>query len=258
MNPLLLPIAAAQGRRVRSRTELLPPASGPTHGTTAADEISGSPMRLGVLGESTAAGCGVNTHEEGFAGRLARELSGRTGRPVSWEVVGQHGATARRIRYRLMPQFGEDLDVAVLLAGVNDVLTRRRPDQWGEDLAAILEGLTTRARRVVVSGIPPFDDFPSIPTTLGRYLAARGEALDAVSRRTIDQFPRASWVDAREFAPIGPDFFARDRFHPSAVGYERWAQATAEHLARARVRDRPGGGRRGQSRSGTGSSRRGL
>ncbi|MFB7252490.1 SGNH/GDSL hydrolase family protein [Microbacterium sp. NPDC056234] len=189
-------------------------------------------MRLGVLGESTAAGCGVNTHEEGFAGCMARELGGRTRRPVGWEVVGQHGATARRIRYRLLPQLGEDLDVAVLLAGVNDVLTRRKPDQWGEDLVAILEGLTTRARRVLVSGIPPFDAFPTIPTTLGRYLAARADALDAVSRRAIDQFPRATWVSTREFAPMGPDFFAEDRFHPSAAGYEQWAHTTAEHLER--------------------------
>jgi lysophospholipase L1-like esterase len=196
-------------------------------------EIPGLSLRIGVLGESTAAGCGVGTHEEGFAGCLARELAVQAGRPVDWEVVGQHGATARRIRYRLLSQLGENLDVGVLLAGVNDVLTRRTPEQWGEDLTAILEGLNTRARRVVVSGIPPFDAFPSVPTTLGRYLTARAGALDAVSRQIIARLPRATWVGTHEFAPMGPDFFARDRFHPSAAGYERWAQATAEHLERA-------------------------
>lgn len=218
---------------MRSRTELLPPASGPTSGITAAQETPGLPLRIGVLGESTAAGCGVATHEEGFTGHLAREFAVRAGRPVSWEVVGQHGATARWIRYRLLPQLGKNLDVAVLLAGANDVLTRRTPEEWGEDLTAILEGLDTRARRVVISGIPPFDAFPSIPTTLGRYLTARAEALDAVSRRIIAQLPQATWISTHEFAPMGPDFFARDRFHPSAVGYRRWAQLTAEHLERA-------------------------
>jgi lysophospholipase L1-like esterase len=192
--------------------------------------MPGLSLRIGVLGESTAAGCGVGTHEQGFAGCLARELAVQAGRTVDWEVVGQHGATARRIRYRLLSQFGENLDVAVLLAGVNDVLTRRTSEQWGEDLTAILEGLDRRARCVVVSGIPPFDAFPSIPTTLGRYLAARAEALNVVSRRIIAQFPRATWFGTHEFAPMGLEFFARDRFHPSAAGYDRWAQATAEHL----------------------------
>lgn len=32
-------------------------------------------------------------------------------------------------------------DVAVLLAGANDVLTRRTPEEWWDDLAAILDGL---------------------------------------------------------------------------------------------------------------------
>lgn len=232
MNPLLLPIVAAQGRKVRSSTELLPPASGPTRGTTTSEEASGVPIRIGVLGESTAAGCGVDTHEEGFAGSLARKLAMQTRRPVDWEVVGQHGATARRIRYRLLPRLGERLDVAVLLAGVNDVLTRRTPDQWGEDLAAILEGLGIRARRVVVSGVPPFDAFPSIPTTLGRYLTERAEAVDTVSRRIVAQFPHAAWISAHEFTPMTLEFFARDRFHPSAVGYDRWAQVTAQRLER--------------------------
>lgn len=233
MNPLLLPIVAAQGARLRSRTELLPPASGPTFGTIAVEEMSGAPLRVGVLGESTAAGCGVDLHEDGFAGRLARQLAVRAGRPVRWEVVGQHGATARRIRFRLLPQLGEDLDIAVLLAGVNDVLTRRSPDQWGEHLSAILEGLSSRARHIAASGIPRFDAFPSIPPLLGRYLTARAEALDAVSQRVVAQFPRVSWISTRDFGPMGSAFFSRDRFHPSAVGYDSWARVTANHLERA-------------------------
>jgi hypothetical protein len=114
MNPFLLPVIAAQGIWVRSTTEKLPPAAGPTTGT--AGDASNPPVRIGVLGESTAAGCGVNTHDNGFPGALARELAARGSRSVSWEVVGQNSATARRIRHRLLPQLGRDLDVAVLLA----------------------------------------------------------------------------------------------------------------------------------------------
>lgn len=229
MNPLLMPVVAFQGMRVRSSTETLPPADGPTTGT--AGEPSDVPVRVAVLGESTAAGCGVDTHDEGFPGCLARKVSALTDRPVEWEVVGQNAATARRIRYRLLPELGKGLDAAVLLAGVNDVLTRRAPKEWGEDLAAIVDDLVGRAEHVAVTGIPPFDVFPSLPTTLGRYLAERARALDEVSQRVCAERPQVTWISANGLLPVGPDFFARDHFHPSALGYRRWAEVVAGHLA---------------------------
>jgi lysophospholipase L1-like esterase len=228
VNPLLLPIVAVQGMWVRSTSELASPAGGPTSGTVG--DASGPPARIAVVGESTAAGCGVDTHDDGFPGYLARELAARTRRPVTWEAVGQFGATARRIRYRLLPQLGDNLNVAVLLAGVNDVLTRRTPEQWGDDVAAIVDSLTDRAEHVAVTGIPPFAVFPSLPTTLGRYLAQRASALDEVSQQVCAAHPGATWISSTDILPVGPDFFAYDRFHPSAPGYHRWAQAVADHL----------------------------
>jgi lysophospholipase L1-like esterase len=228
MNPLLMPVVAVQGMRVRSSTETLPPADGPTTGT--AGEADGTPVRVAVLGESTAAGCGVGTHDEGFPGCLARKVADLTHRPVEWDVVGQNAATARRIRYRLLPELGKGLDAAVLLAGVNDVLTRRAPAEWGDDLAAIVDELVGRAERVAVTGIPPFDVFPSLPKTLGRYLAQRARALDEVSQRVCAAHPQVTFVSAEGLLPVGPDFFARDHFHPSALGYRRWAGVVADHL----------------------------
>jgi len=188
------------------------------------------PMRIAVVGESTAAGYGVDTHDAGFAGCLARELAGETGRPVAWEVVGQYGATGRRIRYRLLPQLGDGFDLAVLLAGANDVLARRTPDQWDDDLAAIVDDLASRAKCVAVAGIPPFAKFPSLPNPLRHYLAQHAAVLDQVAQRVCAGRPSATWASFAEATPIGPDFFARDGFHPSAYGYLRWAQAVVDHL----------------------------
>jgi lysophospholipase L1-like esterase len=228
VNPLLVPIVAVQGMWMRSTIKLASPAAGPTSGTVG--DPSRPPVRIAVVGESTAAGCGVDTHDDGFPGWLARELAARTRRPVGWEVVGQFGATARRIRYRLLPRLGEDLNVAVLLAGANDVLTRRTPRQWGDDLAAIVEDLAHRAEQVAVAGVPPFAAFPSLPTALGRYLAQGAGALDEVSQQVCAKQPRTIWIGSTDILPIGPAFFAHDRFHPSAAGYRRWAQVVADHL----------------------------
>jgi hypothetical protein len=93
---LQLPVAVVQGMWMRSTIKLAPPATGPTSGT--AGTGSRPPLRIAVVGDSTAAGCGVGNHDDGFAGCLAREIAARTQRPVRWQVAGQFGATARRIR----------------------------------------------------------------------------------------------------------------------------------------------------------------
>lgn len=228
MNPLLLPVVAAQGLWVRSRTDALPAASGPTTGTVG--DPAGQSVRVAVVGESTAAGCGVDAHAAGFAGSLAREVHARTGRPVEWEAVGRDGATIRRIRHRLVPRLGTGLSVAVLLAGVNDVLTGRSATDWGDDLGAVLDDLGSRAERTVVAGVPPFTAFPSLPALLGRYLAERAGRIDAASRRICAGRPAVTWIDSGAILPAGPGFFSTDRFHPSAAGYRRWAAVVAGRL----------------------------
>ena len=116
----------------------------------------------------------------------------------------------------------------MLLAGGNDVMSGRSLDQWRDDVSAIVDDLMERADHVVVAGIPPFALFPSMPTTLGRYLSERAAALDDVSRQICAVRPCTTWVTMTEVPP--PDFFASDRFHLSAAGYQRWAQVVADHL----------------------------
>lgn len=229
MSPLQAPVVLAQGLWVRLRTEVLPVANGATSGMVG-DAMATEPWRIAVLGESTAAGCGVETHEEGFAGAFARALSRSSRRSVAWDVVGEHGATARRIRYRLLQRLPDGYDLAILLAGANDVLARRTATEWSQDLTAILDGLASRARHVVVMGTPPFTSFPSLPYPLSRYLAHRAAAIDKATEQVCAGRAHVDWISSTDDL-VGQGFFARDGFHPSAHGYERWAEIAAEKLS---------------------------
>ncbi|HEX6686415.1 MAG TPA: SGNH/GDSL hydrolase family protein [Candidatus Limnocylindrales bacterium] len=220
MNLLLMPVVAAQGIWVRSRLRLADPATGSTRGV--AGDGMGWPVRLGVVGDSTAAGCGVGTHEEGFTACLAWQIAARRGRHVTWEVAGQFGATSRRVRHRVLPRLQGDFDVAVVLAGGNDVLTGRGPAEWEENLSAIVANLAARSKQVVVPGIPPFALFPSLPSPLRGYLGERAAAFDEVSRKVCLGESRAVWVGTT--GTPSPEFFSHDRFHPSASGYRQWAE----------------------------------
>lgn len=274
-----MPVVAWQGLRVRRTTIVLPEARGPRSGRVlppshhrpgqppgAASSYHGMewvavngpgrdapgpegeprPLRLLVVGESTAAGVGVTSHDQGLAGQLATLLADQHQRAVDWAVVGQTGATLRRIRHRLLPlvpQVPGDYDLVVLLAGVNDVLGGTAPQSWAADLSAVLDGLGTRLApegRLVVAGVPPFIHFPSLPNLLAAYLDTRGRRLDVATRAVLAGYveqpappgeDRYSFASARDLMPTGgspaPGWFAADGFHPGPVGYAEWARGLA-------------------------------
>jgi lysophospholipase L1-like esterase len=67
-----------------------------------------------------------------------------------------------------------------------------------------------------------------MPATLGRYLSERAAALDDVSRQICAAHRGTTWVTMPGAPP--PYFFASDRFHLSAAGYQAWSQVVADHL----------------------------
>lgn len=224
MNPITLLVASAQGARLRSATEQLPPAGGPVAGLIPGPE--GHLLRILVLGDSTAAGVGVSNHDEGMVGVLARKAAASTRADIAWRVIAAAGATSRRVRHVLLPHLeSAQFDLAVVLVGVNDVLARREVAEWQANVSVILDDLARHSGEVVMTGIPPFERFPSMPRTLGRYLAKYGRRLDHVAQRLCSDRDRVIWLDSTGLLPDDPDFFARDGFHPSATGYALWADA---------------------------------
>jgi lysophospholipase L1-like esterase len=231
LNPVWLPVVAVQSLWLRSTRRLTSAPGGGTSG--AAPGPDGRPLRLAVVGDSTAAGCGVTGDDQAFAAAFAQEMAARTGRPANWEVVGQFGATARRVRFRLVPRLSDDLDMVVLLAGANDVMAGRGPALWREDLTGILTDLVDRANRIMVAGIPPFRRFPSIPAKLAQYLGERADALNAVSREVCARQPQRTIFIGPPAGTPPPEFFGADRFHPSTFGYRLWAQDVAARITSA-------------------------
>ena len=51
-------------------------------------------LRVLIVGDSSAAGVGVGTQDEAFAGQLAQALAERTGAAVGWQLVATSGHKA--------------------------------------------------------------------------------------------------------------------------------------------------------------------
>lgn len=221
-----LPLAAAQGMWVRHRVERLPEADGALAGVAG----DGEPVtRLVVVGESTAAGCGAPTHDRGFAGALARRIAARDASAVRWTVVARNGATIAQVHADLLPQVHGPVDLAVVMIGVNDVLTRTPVTRWSRDLRSVLSTLTARSNRVVLTGLPPFTAFPILPRALAGYLAGRAARLDESARAVCAGLSGVTWSPSVDLG-LTPALFARDGFHPSPQGYDRWASAVHDGL----------------------------
>jgi lysophospholipase L1-like esterase len=233
------PVLVVQGRRLRRDTPRLADAAGPWSGTLDGPPSAAgtAPLRLLVLGDSTAAGVGVDSQHDALPGNLARSLSAHYGRGVRWTAVGQNGATARDLLERFMPAATADsYDVVFLTIGANDALGIRSRAAFGRDIRSLLSRIRAASPDAVIlmSSLPAFFRFVLLPNPLRYNLYLHSQSLEAEARAIV-----AATAGAYMSPPPPPyteGFFATDLFHPSATGYRDWADfAVGDAVARGQL-----------------------
>lgn len=222
--PLLVPLAL----HARRHALRLAPAAGPWRGLAGAG-LPGEPLRLLVLGESTAVGVGVGCLRHALAGQLAQALAERQGRSVAWRVCGESGITAVQASRRLLPQvLDEPVDLALLVFGVNDTTRITSLRRWQAALGGMAVALRASGARVAFSGVPPLQHFCALPWLLRRVLGARAALLDGRLRQVASQVGAGHYPLRLEFSA---DYLAADGYHPSSLGYRTWAQGLAAAIS---------------------------
>jgi len=219
------PVLLAQGTRLRRDTPRLPDAAAPWSGTVAGP----NPLRLLVLGDSTAAGVGAPTQAEALPGHLARNLSDRTGRGIRWGAIGENGATARDLITDYLDEAcSQPYDLVFLTIGANDALALRPRRAFARDIRTILGRLRTASpdATILMSSLPAFFRFELLPQPLKFNLYLHSRSLEDSARAS------AATLDGVHMSPPPPPytegFFASDLFHPSAQGYADWARFAIE------------------------------
>ena len=166
--PLLVangPRVLLQARDLRRVVPRLPDAARPWVGAVDGPD----PLRLLVLGDSTAAGVGVDTQDEGLPGHLGRALRRHTGRGVQWRAVGENGATTRDILTTYLAEaLSEPADLVFLTIGANDAIHARTTGAFRRDLGRILEALSRAMpdALILLSSLPIFGLFRVFPEPL--------------------------------------------------------------------------------------------
>ncbi|GGJ99863.1 hypothetical protein GCM10010123_32170 [Pilimelia anulata] len=204
-----------------------------------------APLRLVLLGDSTALGVGVDRVTDTIGGQLARFLA--TGDPtaggasavagvptlpprrVHLSSVGVSGSRSTDLATQVARALlGERPDVAVILVGANDVTGLRRRVDAATYLGAAVRRLADSGVAVVVGTCPDLGAARAVAQPLRRLLGAQGRRL---ARAQAAAVRRAGGTAVDLGGLTGPVFRAdagtlcRDGYHPSADGYRVWAHA---------------------------------
>lgn len=200
--------------------------------------LAGAPVELLLLGDSLAAGLGAERRKDTLGGRLAKGLARQLHRPVRLHTGAIVGSESSALAGQLdaLPD-GYRPHVAVIVVGGNDVTHRVPVAESVAHLESAIADLRRRGAAVIVGTCPDLGALRAVPQPL-RTLGARVSRQLALAQTAAAARAGAASVDLRR--AVGPMFlddpdgmFSLDRFHPSALGYRRTAEALLPAVAAA-------------------------
>lgn len=206
-----------------------------------------APLRLVVLGDSTAAGVGVDRPEQALPHLIAQRIADAERRPVHVVNYGWAGARVEHLAAEQLPRalrplreadadgFLPGADVVAIVIGANDATHRTRPARFRADLRAVLEAVRAAApnARIVHAGIPQFRGALRTLEPLMFITDHYARLLRPISQQESARAGAAYANLARDVPPLlrgRTDVLASDRFHLSAVGYAAWADVIVDAL----------------------------
>ncbi|MEJ3741964.1 SGNH/GDSL hydrolase family protein [Actinomycetes bacterium KLBMP 9797] len=205
------------------------------------------PLRLVLLGDSSALGVGVERLVDTIGGQLAQMLAdGTAGLPprhVQLFCVAVSGSRATDLATQVARALlGERPDVAVVLIGANDATSLRRPAESAAYLGAAVRRLRDAGVEVVVGTCPDLGAVRAVAPPLRQVVGWLGRRMARAQARAVVS---AGGTAVDLGAETGPVFRADagtlcyDGFHPSADGYRVWAHTLLPAVVRAVVPTSP-------------------
>ncbi|HET6938021.1 MAG TPA: SGNH/GDSL hydrolase family protein [Nocardioides sp.] len=187
----------------------------------------GPAIRIALLGDSSAAGYGVERVEETPGALLASGVAERADRRVYLRDFAVVGARSSDLKGQVDRALPTEPDVAVILIGANDVTHLVPPARAVGYLADSVSRLHEAGVAVLVGTCPDLGTVQPIAPPLkqlARHWSRRVAAAQTISvlesgGRTVS----LATILGPEFAAAPALLFGPDQFHPSAAGYRSLA-----------------------------------
>ncbi|GAA2129398.1 SGNH/GDSL hydrolase family protein [Nocardioides bigeumensis] len=182
----------------------------------------GPALRVALLGDSSAAGYGVDSVLQTTGAVLASGVAKASDRRVFLRCVARTGAQTSDLAGQIA-MIPVPPDVAVISIGANDVTHSVRPSHSVHHLGEAVRRLTAEGVPVVVGTCPDLGTITPIPPPLRQVARAWSRRLAAAQSIVVVE---AGGRSVSLGSILGPEFaadpgrlFGPDRFHPSADGY---------------------------------------
>jgi len=191
--------------------------------------LPGPALRIALLGDSTAAGYGVDLVEETPGAVLGSGVAHQAGRRVYVRELCRVGSRSSELHDQVERTLPMHPNVAVILIGANDVTHTQRPSQAVRHLSEAVRTLRDAGVEVVVGTCPDLGTVRPIPPPLRQVARAWSRRMAAAQTiAVVEQGGRTvslASILGPEFDAAPALFFGPDRFHPSAKGYASLAEA---------------------------------
>jgi acyl-CoA thioesterase I len=180
-----------------------------------------------ALGDST--GVGVGAREGGgYAARLFERIKSEQPDSRLTNLCVSGATTADVLREQVGPAITSRPTLITLGIGINDIGHGMTLSQFARNYEEIIKRLKAETKaRIVVTNIPDISFAPVVPSyardRTRRDVQLFNEKVHEIAERynllLVDVY-----AETHKVIPVHPEFFSEDGFHPSAEGYEYWAQ----------------------------------
>ncbi|OTG80289.1 SGNH/GDSL hydrolase family protein [Acinetobacter sp. ANC 4648] len=223
----LIPALIVQGYLVKKNTPRLPEPKGERCGVIG----QGHTLSILILGDSAAAGVGVQFQEQALLGSILSELKHQF--KISYQLQAKTGDTTIQVIQNIQSISHEHFDVVITSVGVNDVTKLTDPKRWIKQQHLFYAEIEQcfSPKLVLATGVPPMNLFPALPNPLswlfGQYSQQMNNALAKfIQKKAMYQLIQ---FDLAKFNSLNLDM-AEDGFHPSQEIYQLWGQEVAEKI----------------------------
>ena len=223
----LIPVIVLQGYKVKKNTLRLPEPDGERIGSKG----TGKTLSLLILGDSAAAGVGVNIQDDALLGSILTELASTF--CIHFHLHATTGFTTEQVIQSIQTLPAQSFDVIITSVGVNDITKFTSPQAWIAKQKQLYQKLNQKfsPKLTIASGVPPMEQFPALPNPLAWLFGQYAKAMNVELSQLVAQHKQMDWIeyDLKKFQTLNLDM-AQDGFHPSKEIYQFWGKQVAEKI----------------------------
>lgn len=234
----LLPLLIIQGRILKRKIPILPEAEKNRIGFIG----NGDTLNLVTIGESTVAGVGVDNHEQGLTGNIAKVLHESTGKRVNWDVIANTGYSAEVVNKKLIPLLpSKPIDLIIIGLGANDAFELKSPLKWKKGIIDIVLSLRNKNINcpIIIAAMPPLRFCPAFSILFkcifGGLVFLYSKTMSDVCKNYHQVYFMSKEINYKNWSPrFAPGLTMNDLFcdgvHPSKLSYEVWGREIGEYV----------------------------